>query len=170
MKKLLILLLLPALFSCKTTRYNTRETAKSNTEIKTDIREEVKVLEEKKSADNISQLTDEQTTIIERITTIKLSAPDVANNQYPVEVTTTEREISKGKTVKTDATSSTEQKAESITQKVDNTQTKVHTETEKVDKTVVKKTTPAWVTWSVIVVVIGILFFAFLFLKKYRIL
>ena len=168
-KTVLILIAVALLASCKTTKYNTRETTKSTTEVKTDICEEIKILEETKTSGNITQLLDELTTIIERIITVKLSAPDSLNNQHPIELTTTEREIKKGKTVKYDSNRNSEQVSSIAAKKTDNTKESIREETEKTDKTVVKKTTPGW-AWAVVVIFsIGVLIIVFLFLKKYRI-
>jgi len=170
-RKVVSITLLFVLFaSCKTTRYNMRETAKTSVEVKTDVREEVKILEEVKISENITQLVDELTTIIERIITVKLSAPDSLHNQHPVEIITTEREISRGKTVKYDATGTTEQTISADIEKIENSTKNTNTEIEKVDKTKVKTTTPVWLYVVVGIFSIGILLFVFLILKKYKIL
>jgi len=170
MKRTLLLISLSLLlFSCKTTRYNVKETTKTNIETTTDIREETKVFEEIKVSDNIAQLTDELTSIIERIITVRLSAPDALNNQYPTEIVATEREITRGKTVKYDASSQTEQTINTEVQKTDSSTENIKTETEKIDKTTVKKTTPGWILAAVIILCTGFLLFVFLFLKKRRI-
>jgi len=171
MKKLILILIAIALLtSCKTVKNNIREKSKTEVSIQNDIKEEVKVLEEVKISDNITQLTDELITIIEKIITVKLSAPDSLSNQHPTEITTTEREITKGKTVKYDANSRAEQTINTEIQKTDNSTENIKTVTEKIDKTTTKKTTPGWVYAIVIILTVGILLFVFIFLKKYRIL
>ena len=166
MKKALLLIVLSCLFCCcKTTRYNVRETTKTNVEVQTNIREEIKIIEETKAVDNVAQQTDEVTIVVERITAVKLSVPDSLGNQYPVEETTTEREVIKGKAVKYDAIKHTEQRTESNAQKTDNSTESIKEETEKIDKTVTKKTTPIWV----VIPIVAVFFFVYLILKKYRI-
>ena len=171
MKKFLLLIILSfSLCCCKTTKYNMRETTKSDIKVIHDVKEEVKILEETKVSDNISQLVDELTTIIERIITVKLSAPDSLYHQHPVEITTTEREYSKGKTVKYEANSQTEQKVEGSMQKTDNLTQNIQKKSEIIDKTTVKMKTPAWVFVSVAIFAVGVLLFVFLILRKYKIL
>jgi hypothetical protein len=171
MKQLLLFIsLLFLLGACQTTKYNTRETSKSTIEVKNDIKEEVKILEETKVSDYITQWTDELTTVTEHTVTVKLSAPDSLNNQYPAEITTTAREYVKGKTIKSDASSQTEKNVESNMQKTDNSTQNIKAETLVVDKTTVKKTTPTWVIVATGILSVGILIFVYLTLKKYRIL
>jgi len=88
---------------------------------------------------------EELTNIIERIITVKLSAPDSLNKQYPVEITTTEREYSKGKTTKYDSNSKAEQTKNINSETAAQTKIKAKEETDKIDKTTSKKTTPGWV-------------------------
>lgn len=171
MKRILFFVCLSLmLFSCKTTKYNVREKSTSSVEIVKETKEVVTVQEEAVTTENSLQWIEELTTIIERIVTVRLSEPDSLKNQYPVEVTTTEREFTKEKTVQTDANSTTEQKAESRMQKSDNSKETINEEYEKTDKTTTKKTTPVWITVSAVILCIGILVIVFLILKKYRIL
>ena len=164
--QIMLIISFVAFSGCKTTKFNTRETTKSKTEFKADIREEIKVLEETKTTGNISQLVEELTNIIERIITVKLSTPDSVGVQYPIEVTTTEREYSKGKTVRYDAVGTTEQKVESKVLKTDNSQIKIHEESEKIDRSVVKKCAPTWLILSIMAGISGVLLAAFIFFKK----
>ena len=113
MKKTVLLLCFAAFFaSCKTTKFNTRETVKTGIEVRSDTKEDVRIFEETKVTDNITQLTDELVTVLERIIAVKLSDPDSTGVQFPIEITTTDREYSKEKTVRHDASSVMEQKAE----------------------------------------------------------
>ena len=171
MKKLIVILIATVLlFSCKTTRYNVKETTKSNIEIQTDMQEDVKVVEEVKTLDIISQLTDELTTIIERIIATKLSAPDSLGVQYPTEIITTEREITRQKAESRKQKVEVETERKIQVNKTENSKQVINTETEKIDKTVVKKTTPGWVLAGTITLCVGILLLIFLILKKYRVL
>lgn len=168
-RKILPIIFLLLLFAgCKTTKYNVKETAKTSLELQTDTKEDIKILEETKVSDKITQLVDELTTIVERITTTKLSAPDSTGYQYPTEVTNLEREYSKGKTVKSEMNNTTEQTTNINAQKTDNSVLTGKSEVEKVDKTTVKKTTPAWVVVSVVVFGFGLLFLLYLLLKRYK--
>jgi len=165
----IVLIIIILFCSCKTTKYNTREVIKTNIEAKTDTREGVQVLEEIKVSDNITQLMDELTTIIERIIAVKLSMPDSTGVQYPTEVITTEREYSKEKTVRHEASPQLHKSINIQHEKTDNSQMVINEDIEKTDKTIVKKTTPVWVIVAGVVLFIVIIIIVYLLLKKYRI-
>ena len=171
MKKLALLLVLAVLlFSCKTTRYNIKETTKTETSVQKDIREESTVKETVLTAENIASLTEELTSIIERIITVKLSAPDSLLNQYPVEVTTTEREYTKQRVESTKARKDESTNVESKVQKTDNSTETSKTESVKIDKTKTTLATPAWVIVGVVILCVGVLVLVYFILKRYRIL
>jgi len=170
MKKFFLILIAATLFfGCKTIKNNVKETSKTEVSVQNDIRETVTSKEETVTIGSITSLVEELTNIIERIITVKLSAPDSLNNQYPVEITTTEREYSKGKTTKYDSNSKAEQTKNINSETAAQTKIKAKEETDKIDKTTSKKTTPGWVFVVVIILSIGILIIIFLFLKKYKV-
>ena len=171
MKRILFFIaLLLLLFSCRTTRYNLKETLKTETSVQKDIREETTVKETVLTTENIASLMEELTSIIERIVTVKLSAPDSLLNQYPTEITTTEREYSKNKTVKYDAAGTTEQTTDTEIKKTDNSTETSKAESVKIDKTKTTLATPAWVIVGVAILCIGVLVLVYFILKRYRIL
>ena len=164
-----VLLSLMLFCSCKTSHLFTRSREKKIVETKTDIREEIKIIEEIKILDFVNKLVGELTMVTERITAIKLSVPDSLGNQYPTEKTTTEREYSNEKKIKYDSSSNSEKIINTEIQITDNTAESVREEIDKEDKLTTKVKTPAWVIASSVTLCVGLLFFAFLFLKKYRI-
>ncbi|MDR0206047.1 MAG: hypothetical protein LBI45_02155 [Bacteroidales bacterium] len=165
----LLIILTLFLTGCKTVKNNIREKSKTEVSIQNDTKENITISEGVKVSDNVTRLTDEFVTIIEKIITVKLSAPDSLNNQYPTKVTATEREISKGKTIKDEVSGSIEQTKNSEIQKTDNSTECIKAVSEKTDKTVTEKRTPGWVYVVAIIFSVGILIIIFLFLKKYRI-
>ena len=167
MKKIILLLLTITLFvSCKTLKNNIRETYTKQKEVVTDVREEstqketVVVLDEK--------LTNEISSIVEKIITEKFTVPDSAGKQYVLERVTTEREINTQKAEVGNRKSESEATAQSVitdnSKETDNIQGKI------IDKSTTKKKTPMWVTVSVVVVGFGLWFIIVFILKKYKIL
>jgi len=167
MKRLIfILAALALLSSCKITRSNVRETYTERREQKTDIVEESLLSSTTIISEEVE--TDEYTEVTELITAVKLSPPDSLGNQYPTEITNTERKTTKGKKEQTKRQE--EAQLEIKGSKVDNSTANTNISIEKVDKTVTKKKTPEWIMAIVIIACIAAVAALFIFLKKYRIL
>jgi len=167
MKRLIfILAALALLASCKITRSNVRETYTERREQKTDIKEETLVSTTMTISEEVE--TDEYTEVTELITAVKLSPPDSLGNQYPTEITNTERKTTKGKKEQTKRQE--EAQLDIKGSKIDNSTANTNIGIEKVDKTVTKKKTPEWIMAIVIIVSIAAVAALFIFLKKYRIL
>ena len=164
MGRLALFCLLLCFISCKTLKNNIRETYTENKEIVTDVREEsttketVVVLDEK--------LTNEISSIVEKIITEKFTMPDSTGKQYVVERVMTEREINTQKAEVGNRKSESEATAQTVftdnSKETDNIQGKI------IDKSITKKKTPVWVTVSASIVSAGIMLFILFILKKYR--
>jgi len=143
-----------------------RETYTERREQKTDIVEESLLSSTTIISEEVE--TDEYTEVTELITAVKLSPPDSLGNQYPTEITNTERKTTKGKKEQTKRQE--EAQLEIKGSKVDNSTANTNISIEKVDKTVTKKKTPEWIMAIVIIACIAAVAALFIFLKKYRIL
>jgi len=165
MGRLALFCLLCLLFSCKTLKNNIRETYTEQKEVVTDVREEstqketVVVLDEK--------LTNEISSIVEKIITEKFTVPDSAGKQYVVERVTTEREINNKKSEIGNRKSESEATAQTVF--TDNSKETDNIQGEIIDKSITKKKTPIWVTVSASIVGAGIMLFILFILKKYRV-
>jgi hypothetical protein len=166
MRKIVFIFITMVLFaSCKTTRYNVKETYTENREVKTEAETQIKE-SENITISEISTIDLFENTV-ETITTVKLSEPE-NGEQYPVEITTIFRETSKGVGGQTQR--HTEIETEKRTNISENKEETTNIKNEFTDKTVVENKTPLWVIMGVVCFFIVLFIFVFIILKKYRIL
>jgi len=146
-------------------KFNKRDTYKEKTESLTTINEEKK---EKETIQVVEiKISDEFEEITELVTIIKFSMPDSSGFQFVIEKSIAERIISKGKKNAAKIEFEGIRESETVTMKLTDTVTEI--EAEKVDKTIVKTSTPSFITYGIIAMVIAIIIAMFMMLKKYRI-
>ena len=166
MRKLFIFILsFFFLFGCKTVKNNVRETY---TERKEEITEKKEIVVEKEAIQIIeNRSTDEFENTTENITVIKFSTPDTAGVQFVVEKMTIERKTNKSK--KDVSVTELEAEKQAQTSMVETSLELTDINAEKIDKTIKKVESPAWITWSAILIAIGLIVAMFISMKKYKI-
>jgi aspartyl-tRNA synthetase len=145
-------------FSCKTTKYNVKDTYTESKEVKTEVVTEITEKENMVITEN--RKTDQFENIVETITTIKLEAGE------PIEISTILRKIVKGSYEYTET--NTEKANETQTNISENTEEKQDIKNIFEDKTVIKSKTPIWITAAVVSLFVVILLVILLVLKRYR--
>lgn len=153
-------------FSCKTTKTTIDKNEKSI--VTTDIKETEKVTTENNSSVTLTITTDALVTIIEKIVNEKLSTPDSSGKQVVIERTITERKIDRKENIMANAEGKQKAKQEIDKVKEDHSKIKNKSNVKETKKVTIK--TPVWVIVSIAILVIGLLVFVYLLLKRYRIL
>ena len=165
--------------SVSTGSTNTISTANSSTDAKLDV----KTSDSSVSNTTInSTTTDKGTTseTVEEITTnTKLSPPDSTGKQYPTETTTTNRKIKRGENKNSTATAGlkSDVKANATTNdksklKANSTQkskSKSKANIKETSKKTEEEKTPAWISISIVVLLLSLLFIVSQILKRFKI-
>jgi cobalamin biosynthesis Mg chelatase CobN len=166
LKIILLISISLVLFSCKTTKTTIDKNEKSI--VTTDIKETEKKETEQNSTLTFTINSDALITIIEKIVNEKLSSPDSTGKQVVIERTITERKIDRKENVMANAEGKQKVKQDITKVKEDHSKIKNQSKTKETKKVTIK--TPTWVFVSVAILVIGLLIFVYLLLKRYRIL
>lgn len=167
---ILMIILLPLMWGCKSTKTATKTAIRTNDVVNVDTKTAVN--SEQRAVSN-TQIADKGTVIEttdETTTTTQFSAPDSTGKQYPMSVTTTNKTTRRGENKdvkKTESEKVTTGSEMTITEKMDAV---MGTKTEIKDKKQEVQKSPSWVSWSVIALLAGLSFLVYLVLKKYRIL
>ena len=152
---------------CKTVKETTKTAVTAKTELNADVKtaaENTQVAEIKTVATD-KGVTASNTTI--KTTATEFSAPDALGKQHPTKQTVTELTTNTKK--ESDAKINTEAKAEneSKAKTVDNSDFKSDSATKAEVKKETKTETPGFVSWSIIILVVGLLGLVYCVLKRY---
>jgi len=168
MAKILLLIIAVTAFSCRSVRTSESITKTTDSTARTNIT--AAVTDSCTSADS-SKLVDNSVTAdstSEVTTEVEFTPPDSVGHQYPTKVTITEKKS--GKITKKNIIRQSGNKQESAkvaTVKDNSTTVKAESEQSK-EKETTKQKTPAWVWITSAVISIGLVFLAYLVLKKFR--
>lgn len=169
MKKWIVILIAVLFTACKTSK-EFSEVSELTSETKTDVSERVRAESTTNTAVYTVMSCNDSEKVVENVLITEYSLPDTAGKQYVIKTTKiTSSKEKHNQLLKTDAKQQTidalrmaskEDKSETITKEDTVIESKISTKTK----------TPGWVYPLAIISVLGLLFFTYLFLKRYKIL